>query len=179
MLRSEEWFRGAAIARKHQSGLSQIKTLSRSAETSMSQTPTTSIEQTTRVTQIIMGGLIAGLTAFLLVVVFLVHFVGLGAAPAPSIPILTYVAAGMAAILLPLSFILPGYIAAQSLRPGATGHAEGRSSPSKNPAASPGQAVTPANVFQTAPSSAGRSTKPRGSWRELLTCSSKPPSHSG
>jgi hypothetical protein len=56
--------------------LSQIKTLSRSAKTSLSQTPNTSIEQITRTTQIIMGVLIAGVTSFLLVVVFLVHFAG-------------------------------------------------------------------------------------------------------
>jgi hypothetical protein len=146
--------------------LSQIKTLSRSAKTSMSQTPNTSIEQITRMTQIIMGGLIAGVTGFLLVVVFLVHFAGFGApvgaagalgqaaganpaAIAQSIPILTYLAAGMGAILLPLSFILPGYIAAQNLRSGATGPPDGSSSPSKNPTASPAQAVTPAGAFQT------------------------------
>jgi hypothetical protein len=146
--------------------LSQIKTLSRSAKTSMSQTPNTSIEQITRTTQIIMGGLIAGVTGFLLVVVFLVHFAGFGApvgaagalgqaaganpaATAQSIPILTYLAAGMGAILLPLSFILPGYIAAQNLRSGATGQRDGSSSPSKNLTASPDQAVNPAGAFQT------------------------------
>ena len=79
MLRSEEWFQGASIARKYQPGLSQIKTLSRSAETPMSQTPNASIEQITRVTQIIIGGLIAGVTGFLMVVAFLVHFLGFGA----------------------------------------------------------------------------------------------------
>jgi hypothetical protein len=130
----------------------------------MSQTPNTSIEQMTRTTQIIMGSLIAGATSFLLIVVFLVHFVGFGApagaagapgqaaganpaATAQSIPILTYLAAGVGAILLPLSFILPGYIAAQNLRSGATGPPGVSSSP--NPAASPGQAVTPAGAFQT------------------------------
>jgi len=113
-----------------------------------------------------MGALIAGVTTFLLVVVFLVHFVGFGApggaagapgqgaganpaAAAQSMPILTYLAAGMGAILLPMSFILPGYVAAQSLRSGATGTLGGSSSPSRNPAASPGQAVTPATAFQT------------------------------
>jgi len=132
----------------------------------MSQTPNTSIEQITRATQIIMGSLIAGVTSFLLVVVFLVHFAGFGApagaagapgqaaganpaATAQSIPILTYLAAGMGAILLPLSFVLPGYIAAQNLRSGATGPPDGSSSPSQNPAASPGQAVTPSGAFQT------------------------------
>jgi hypothetical protein len=146
--------------------LSQIKTLSRSAKTSMSQTPNTSIEQITRTTQIIMGSLIAGVMGFLLVVVFLVHFAGLGApagaAGAPgqaaganpaavpqSIPILTYLAAGMGAVVLPLSFILPGYIAARNLRSGATGAPDGSSSPCKNPAASPGPAVTAAGAFQT------------------------------
>ena len=133
--------------------------------TSMSQPPNTSIEKITRVTQIIMGSLIAGATSFLLIVVFLVHFVGFGApagaagapgqavganpaATAQSIPILTYLAAGMGAILLPLSFILPGYIAAQNLRSGAAGPPDGSSSPS-SPAASPGQAATPAGAFQT------------------------------
>jgi hypothetical protein len=146
--------------------LSQIKTLSRNAKTSMSQTPDTSIEQITRATQIIIGVLIAGVTSFLLIVVFLVHFVGFGApagaagapgqaaganpaATAQSIPILTYLAAGMGAIFLPLSFILPGYIAAQNLRSGATRPADGSSNPSKYPAASPGQAITPAVAFQT------------------------------
>ena len=152
-------------ARNHQPRLSQISTLSRNAKTSMSQTPDTSIEQITRTTQIIMGSLIAGATSFLLIVVFLVHFVGFGApagaagapgqaaganpaATAQSIPILTYLAAGMGAILLPLSFILPGYIASQNLRSGATGPSDGSSSP-KNPAAPSGQAVTPAGAFQT------------------------------
>jgi hypothetical protein len=146
--------------------LSQIKTLSRSAKTSMNQTPNTSIEQITRTTQIIMGSLIAGVTGFLLVVVFLVHFAGFGApagaagapgqaaganpaATAQSMPILTYFAAGMGAIFLPLSFILPGYIAAQNLCSGATGPPDGSSSGSKNPAASPGQAVTLGGAFQT------------------------------
>ena len=132
----------------------------------MSQTPNTSIEQITRTTQIIMGALIAGVTGFLLIVVFLVHFLGLGApagaagppgqaaganaaATAQSMPILTYLAAGMGAVLLPLSFILPGFIATQSLRSAATASPDGSSSPSQNPAASPGQAVTPAIAFQT------------------------------
>jgi len=93
--------------------------------TSMSQAPNSSIDQITRTTQIIMGALIAGVTIFLLIVVFLVHFAGFGApggaaaapgqaaganpaATAQSLPLLTYIAAGMGAVLLPLSFILPG-----------------------------------------------------------------------
>jgi hypothetical protein len=132
----------------------------------MSSTPDASIEQITRTTQIIMGGLIAGVTSFLVIVVFLVHFLGFGAragavgapaqaaganpaATAQSVPILTYVAAGMGAILLPLSFILPGYIAAQSLRSGAVGPPDGSSRPSRKLAASPREAVTAAGAFQT------------------------------
>jgi hypothetical protein len=64
-------------------------------------------------------------------------------------PILTYLAVGMGAISLPLSLILPGFIATQALRSGATGPPDGSSSPAKNPAASPRQAVTPAGAFQT------------------------------
>jgi hypothetical protein len=132
----------------------------------MSQAPDTSIDQITRTTQIIMGALISGVTTFLLIVVFLVHFVGFGApggaaaapgqaagpnpaATAQSIPLLTYLAAGMGAMLLPLSFILPGYVAAQSLRSGAVRPPDGSSSPTKNPAASSGQAVNPAAAFQS------------------------------
>ena len=50
---------------------------------------------------------------------------------------------------LPLSFIPPGFITAQNLRSGATAPLDSSSSPSKNPAVSPGQAVTPAGAFQT------------------------------
>ncbi len=134
----------------------------------MSQAPNTSIDQITRTTQIIMGALISGVTIFLLIVVFLVHFVGFGApagaaaapgqaaganpaAAAQSMPLLTYLAAGMGVMLLPLSFILPGYIAAQSLRSGATRPPDGSSSPAPNSAASSGQgqAAAPAAAFQT------------------------------
>ncbi len=134
----------------------------------MSQAPNTSIEQITRMTQIIMGALIGGVTIFLVIVVFLVHFAGLGApaggaaapgqgaganpaAGAQSMPLLTYMAAGMAVMLLPLSFILPGYVAAQSLRSGAVRAPDGGSSPAANSAASSGQgqAATPATAFQT------------------------------
>jgi len=134
--------------------------------TSMSQAPNNSIDQITRTTQIIMGALIGGVTIFLLIVVFLVHFAGFGAAagaaPAPgqaagpnppataqSIPFLTYIAVGLGAILLPLSFILPSFVAAQSLRSGATRPLDGSSNPTKSPAASSGQPVTPAAAFQS------------------------------
>ncbi len=132
----------------------------------MNQTPNTSIDQITRTIQIIMGALIAGVTIFLLIVVFLVHFLGFGApagaaaapgqaaranpaAGAQSIPILTYIAAGMGVMLLPLSFILPDRIAAQSLRSKAVRPPDASSNPTTNSAASPGQAVTPAVAFQS------------------------------
>ncbi|MGO9466559.1 MAG: hypothetical protein ACLQVF_20650, partial [Isosphaeraceae bacterium] len=104
-----------------------------------------------------MGALISGVTIFLLIVVFLVYFMGFGApagaaaaapgqaaganpaAGAQSIPILTYLAAGMGVMLLPLSFILPDRIAAQSLRSKAVRPPDASSNPTTNSAASPGQ----------------------------------------
>ncbi len=130
----------------------------------MSQAPSNSIDQITRTTQIIMGALISGVTIFLVIVVVLVHVVGLGApagaapgqgagpnpaAAAPSIPILTYMAAGMGVLLLPLSFILPGLVATQSLRAAASAGPDGSSSPTKNNAIMPGAASGPAAAFQT------------------------------
>jgi len=132
-----------------------MKTLG-SAMTSMSQAPDNAIDQVTRPTQIIIGSLISGVTIFLLIVVFLVHFAGFGAlagpnppATAQSIPFITYIAVGMAAILLPLSFILPGLVATQSLRSAAGGGPDGGSSPTKDAASTPGAVGGPAAAFQT------------------------------
>jgi hypothetical protein len=72
-----------------------------------------------------------------------------GQEAAQSIPFLTYIAAGMGAILLPLSFILPGLVATQSLRAGAAGGPDAGSSPTKNVPAAPGAAGSPAAAFQT------------------------------
>ncbi len=141
---------------------------------SVSRNSATSIEQYTRITQIIIGALIAGVTIFLLIVVYLVHFAGFpahailpaapgqvagpnapgaagparGAAagqnPSRSIPILTYLSVGVALTLLPLSFILPNVIARQSLR---TADARG-SGGSSNPSPSVAGAANPAFAFQ-------------------------------
>ena len=110
-----------------------------------SQDSNAAIDQITRTTQIIIGALIAGVTIFLLIAAYIVYSGALfpagavpgnagagaanpagaaGAANKPAggldlglgFPLLTYMAAGIAAVMLPLSFTLPGIIAAQSLR---------------------------------------------------------------
>jgi len=139
---------------------------------SMSQDSAQAVDQITRTTQTIVGALIAGITMFLLIVAFLVHGAGFGAAAAPrgqagaanppgtadpargqqaaeSIPLLTYIAAGMGAILLPMSFILPGVIATQTLRSGAAPRAGDGSSPPKTSAPASVVPASPAAAFQT------------------------------
>jgi hypothetical protein len=117
-----------------------------------------SVDQVVRTTQIVMGALIAGVTIFLVIVVTLVHFGGfgplVGAAnpgnnpaaaqrPAQSIPILTYLSAGMGIIVLPLSFLVPNLIATQGLRAAAARARSGTLSSTPPP----GGNATPANVF--------------------------------
>jgi len=131
----------------------------------MSQAPNNSIDQIMRTTQIIMGALIASVTILLLIVVLLVHVVGFGApagaaaapgqaagpnlpARARSIPFMTYVTAGMGAIVLAMSFILPDVVGAHVLRSGGASPRDGSSSPTKSPTASSDQAVNPAAAFQ-------------------------------
>jgi len=134
------------------------------------------IEQVTRTTQIIIGALIAGVTTFVLIVVFLIHFAGfsLPGGPAPAvapgqaahpnqpgaanpannpaagrqsaqpIPILTYLSAVVGLMLLPLSFILPGFVATQSLRSAVVRKPDGTLGP--NPAFA--GKLSPATSFQ-------------------------------
>jgi hypothetical protein len=143
---------------------------------SINQDPRDAIDQVTRTTQIIVGALISGVTIFLLIVGFMVHFGVLGAvagapgqaaapnvpgAAAPgnnpaagpglglSMPLLTYIAVGMAAIMLPLSFILPGIVANQSLRAAAASGTAGGPSPTTASAKAPGAVGGPAAAFQT------------------------------
>jgi hypothetical protein len=140
------------------------------------------IDQVTRTTQIITGALITGVTTFLLIVVFLVHFMGFGAPaaapgqaagpnpnvsaagavnpgnnpaagqqPATSIPILTYLSVAVGVMLLPMSFILPNIMAAQSLRAAAARKPDGKPSPTP----SSGGAPAPAMAFQNSAIIAG------------------------
>jgi hypothetical protein len=133
------------------------------------------VDKVVRTTQIITGAQIAMLTIFLLIVVGLVHFAGFdplanaaaaaGQAAAPNAPgaanpapgaaaqepspldlILTYLSVGVAATLLPVSFILPNIIMTQRHRAAAV--------PKPTPGGevltpSPGPAPNSAAAFQT------------------------------
>jgi hypothetical protein len=139
---------------------------------SISQESGDAVARVTRTTQLIIGAEIAGVTFFLLIVLYLVHGAGfslMGAPPgqaaaanapgapnpgggqqAPqSMPLVTYICAAMAVTVLPLSFILPGVIATASLRSGAAQRPADGSSPTKTAGATPGAPGSTAAAFQT------------------------------
>jgi hypothetical protein len=151
---------------------------------SISSSSSSEIDQVTRTTQIIIGALIAGVTTFVLITVFLIHFAGFSltgspatptpapvpAAPgqtaAPSapgagkpahnpaaaqqapqtIPVLTYASVAVGLALLPLSFILPGFVATQNLRAAAKPKRDGTQGSAST--SSPQGKLTPAMAYQ-------------------------------
>jgi hypothetical protein len=131
----------------------------------MSQDSSVSLDQIIRTTQIIIGALIAGVTTFLVIVVLLVNLGVFGppagaanpannlpaAQPAQTIPILTYVSAGMGVVLLLASFSLPNVVAAQVIRAASSPAQDGttKSTPS------PGGSITAAHAFRTSAIIAG------------------------
>jgi hypothetical protein len=126
------------------------------------------IEPIIRTTQIISGALIAGVMTFFLIVLFLIHVVGFGAAMNPgqaagpnapgaanpaagqqqpqSIPILTYVCVAFALVALPMSFVLPNIVATQALRAASAPKSTSADGSNSTAAAA---SVNPAAAFQT------------------------------